>query len=188
MPRSDVGIVCTGMHEGEEVLGFAVTWDKRAITFISIATVLGLAFRAEDPDGLLGAPGTLGITRVSIPTSHPCEQRSASLAAQCGVPERPDHRKDVFIPLEWVTAAANKLAMAGRMLMECSGAPRSCRRPTSAKVAVRGTTAYAAMRKQFGLPIGKFEGAGAAGAHGRAFVCLRCGTALVASRCKRGNR
>ncbi len=67
----DLGIVCKGTHEGEQVLGFRVTWDKRYITLGPIATVLGLAFRAEDPDGLLGAPGSLGITCALIPTSTP---------------------------------------------------------------------------------------------------------------------
>jgi len=49
-----------------------------------------------------------------------------------------------------------------RMLMECLAAGRAISLPSAnvglGKVAVRGTTAYAAMRKQFGLPIGKFEG------------------------------
>jgi acyl-CoA dehydrogenase len=47
-------------------------------------------------------------------------------------------------------------------LMECLAAGRAISLPSAnvglGKVAVRGTTAYAAMRKQFGLPIGKFEG------------------------------
>ncbi|MFX7507013.1 acyl-CoA dehydrogenase, partial [Acinetobacter baumannii] len=49
----DVGIVCKGEHEGRETLGFRVTWSKRYITLAPIATVLGLAFRVRDPDGLL---------------------------------------------------------------------------------------------------------------------------------------
>ncbi|MCZ2943287.1 acyl-CoA dehydrogenase, partial [Acinetobacter baumannii] len=94
-------IVCKGVHEGEEVLGFKVTWDKRYITLGPIATVLGLAFRAEDPDGLLGKAGSLGITCALIPTSHPgvnSGRRHWPLNAvfQNG----PTTGKDVFIPLE----------------------------------------------------------------------------------------
>ena len=58
----DVGIVCKGWHEGREVLGFRVTWEKRYITLGPVATVLGLAFRALDPDHLLGPADEAGIT------------------------------------------------------------------------------------------------------------------------------
>jgi acyl-CoA dehydrogenase len=73
----------------------------------------------------------------------------------------PTTGKDVFIPLEWVIGGREQVGNGWRMLMECLAAGRaiSCRRPTSAWAKSRcGTTAYAAMRKQFGLPIGKFEG------------------------------
>ncbi|MCR4538598.1 acyl-CoA dehydrogenase [Pseudomonas sp. 18.1.10] len=159
----DLGIVCKGTHEGEEVLGFRVTWDKRYITLGPIATVLGLAFRAEDPDGLLGPAGSLGITCALIPTAHPgvnSGRRHWPLNAvfQNG----PTTGKDVFIPLEWVIGGREQVGNGWRMLMECLAAGRAISLPSAnvglGKVAVRGTTAYAAMRKQFGLPIGKFEG------------------------------
>ena len=43
-----------GEHEGKEVLGLRVSWNKRYITLAPVATVLGLAFRVRDPDGLIG--------------------------------------------------------------------------------------------------------------------------------------
>ena len=145
------------------MLGFRVTWDKRYITLGPIATVLGLAFRAEDPDGLLGTQGSLGITCALIPTTHPgvnTGRRHWPLNAvfQNG----PTTGKDVFIPLEWVIGGGDQVGNGWRMLMECLAAGRAISLPSAnvglGKVAVRGTTAYAAMRKQFGLPIGKFEG------------------------------
>jgi acyl-CoA dehydrogenase len=45
----DYGVVCWGEHEGRRVLGLRLTWDKRYITLGPIATLLGLAFRAYDP-------------------------------------------------------------------------------------------------------------------------------------------
>ncbi|MGE8311439.1 MAG: acyl-CoA dehydrogenase, partial [Pseudomonas protegens] len=159
----DTGVVCKGQFEGQEVLGFRVTWDKRYITLGPIATVLGLAFRAEDPDGLLGTQGSLGITCALIPTTHPgvnTGRRHWPLNAvfQNG----PTTGKDVFIPLEWVIGGGDQVGNGWRMLMECLAAGRAISLPSAnvglGKVAVRGTTAYAAMRKQFGLPIGKFEG------------------------------
>ncbi|MGI9317223.1 MAG: acyl-CoA dehydrogenase family protein, partial [bacterium] len=64
----DSGVVCKAMHNGEEVLGFRINWEKRYITLGPVATLLGLAFKAYDPDKLLGENYDLGITCVLIPS------------------------------------------------------------------------------------------------------------------------
>ncbi|MGR5543058.1 acyl-CoA dehydrogenase, partial [Vibrio campbellii] len=64
----DFGIVCKGQWEGKEVLGMRLTWNKRYITLAPVATVLGLAFKLRDPEGLLGDTEDLGITCALIPT------------------------------------------------------------------------------------------------------------------------
>ena len=51
----DNGIVCYGQHEGKKVLGLRLNWEKRYITLAPIATVIGLAFKAYDPNNLLPA-------------------------------------------------------------------------------------------------------------------------------------
>lgn len=167
----DVGVVCQGEYQGQQTLGFRVTWDKRYITLGPIATVLGLAFRVHDPDGLLSSDGTfdvhgegdLGITCALIPTNHPgvvTGRRHWPLDAvfQNG----PTSGKDVFIPLDWVIGGSAQIGKGWRMLMECLAAGRAISLPSStvgfSKLAVRGTSAYAAMRNQFKIPIGKFEG------------------------------
>ena len=159
----DVGIVCTGEHEGRETLGFRVTWDKRYITLGPIATVLGLAFRVRDPHQLLGRGEEPGITCALIPTSHPgvaIGRRHWPLNAvfQNG----PTSGKDVFIPIDWVIGGPAQVGNGWRMLMECLAAGRAISLPSAgvgtAKLAVRGTSAYAALRRQFKTPIGKFEG------------------------------
>ena len=48
----DSGIVCKGEWNGEEVLGIRVSWDKRYITLAPVCTILGLAFRLYDPEGV----------------------------------------------------------------------------------------------------------------------------------------
>ncbi len=58
----DKGIVCRGQWQGEEVLGLRVTWNKRYITLAPVATVLGLAFKTQDPEHLLGEEEDLGIS------------------------------------------------------------------------------------------------------------------------------
>ncbi|MFL9878477.1 acyl-CoA dehydrogenase [Herbaspirillum rhizosphaerae] len=159
----DVGVVCKGMHEGKEVLGFRVTWNKRYITLAPVATVLGLAFRALDPDHLLGGNAEPGITCALIPTKHPgvvTGRRHWPLNAvfQNG----PTSGDNVFIPLDWVIGGQAQVGKGWRMLMECLAAGRAISLPSSSvgfsKMAVRGTSAYAAMRRQFKIAIGKFEG------------------------------
>ena len=50
----DSGIICKGTFEGKEVLGLRLNWHKRYITLGPVATLLGLAFKAYDPDHQIG--------------------------------------------------------------------------------------------------------------------------------------
>ena len=159
----DYGVVCRGEHQGQRVLGLRVTWDKRYITLGPVATLLGLAFRAYDPDHLLGDREDIGITCALIPTTHPgvmIGRRHMPLNAvfQNG----PNWGKDVFIPMDWVIGGQPMLGRGWRMLMECLAAGRGISLPSSAtgmsKLAVRAVGGYARVRQQFKTPIGKFEG------------------------------
>jgi len=159
----DYGIVCKGMHEGREVLGMRVTWEKRYITLGPVATLLGLAFKLYDPDGLLGDERDIGITLALIPTTHPgvnIGRRHFPLNAS--FMNGPNSGEDVFIPMDWVIGGQPYVGQGWRMLMESLAAGRSISLPSSsagmAKIAARTTGAYARVRSQFKLPIGKFEG------------------------------
>src|SRR5450631_918799 len=159
----DTGIVCMGDYEGKQTLGLRLTWDKRYITLGPVATILGLAFRAFDPDHLLGDKDDLGITCALIPTKHPgvnIGRRHMPLSAvfQNG----PNSGKDVFVPMEWVIGGQPMIGKGWRMLMECLAAGRSISLPSLntgvAKMVTRATGGYARVRMQFKTPIGKFEG------------------------------
>ncbi|MDE2359681.1 MAG: acyl-CoA dehydrogenase, partial [Betaproteobacteria bacterium] len=159
----DWGVVCWGEHEGRRSLGLKLTWDKRYITLGPVATLLGLAFRAWDPEHLVGERDDLGITCALIPTTHPgvnIGRRHMPLNAvfQNG----PNWGRDVFIPMDWVIGGQPMLGRGWRMLMECLAAGRGISLPSSntgmAKLAVRTTGAYARVRTQFKTPIGRFEG------------------------------
>ncbi len=159
----DVGIVCKGEHEGREVLGLRVSWEKRYITLGPVATVLGLAFKAFDPDHLLGEQEELGITCALIPTTTPGVQigrRHYPLGA--AFQNGPNSGQDVFIPLDWVIGGREQVGKGWRMLMECLSAGRGISLPAlstgAAKLSSRITGAYARVRRQFRLPIGRFEG------------------------------
>ncbi|MET3108372.1 acyl-CoA dehydrogenase [Oxalobacteraceae bacterium GrIS 2.11] len=159
----DVGIVCHAEFEGKLTLGLRVSWSKRYITLAPVASLLGLAFRVMDPDNLLRHKVDIGITCALIPTAHPgvvIGRRHWPLNAvfQNG----PTSGTDVFVPMEWVIGGIPQLGKGWRMLMECLAAGRAISLPSSnvgmAKLAVRGTSAYAAIRRQFHTAIGQFEG------------------------------
>ena len=129
----DFGIVCWGEHEGQRVLGLRVTWDKRYITLGPVATLLGLAFRAYDPDHLVGDREDLGITCALIPTSHPgVEIGRRHMPLNAVFQNGPNWGKDVFIPMDWVIGGQPMLGRGWRMLMECLAAGRGISLPSSA--------------------------------------------------------
>ncbi len=158
----DVGVVCKGEYEGRETLGFRVNWDKRYITLGPICTVLGLAFKASDPDGLLGDKRDLGITCALIPSNTPGvtigQRHDPSAAFQNG----PNSGRDVFVPMDWVIGGREQVGKGWRMLMDCLSVGRAISLPAlgtaAGKMASRTTGAYARIRKQFRTPIGRFEG------------------------------
>ncbi len=159
----DYGIVCWGDHDGKRVLGLRVTWDKRYITLGPVATLLGLAFRAYDPDHLASDKEDLGITCALIPTSHPGVQIGRRhMPLNCVFQNGPNWGNDVFIPMDWVIGGQPMLGRGWRMLMECLAAGRGISLPASntgaAKLVVRATGGYARVRSQFKTPIARFEG------------------------------
>ncbi|MET1255327.1 acyl-CoA dehydrogenase [Aliikangiella maris] len=159
----DTGIVCKGEYQGEEVIGMRLTWDKRYITLAPVATVLGLAFKMYDPDGLLGGEENLGITLALIPTDHPgveIGQRHYPMGQ--AFMNGPTRGKDVFIPLDWIIGGQEYAGKGWQMLVDCLSAGRGISLPSSSsatsKIAYRATGAYAVLRKQFKTEIANFEG------------------------------
>ncbi|MCD9478674.1 acyl-CoA dehydrogenase [Photobacterium phosphoreum] len=159
----DEGVVCYGEYNGEHVLGLNLTWNKRYITLAPVATVLGLAFKMKDPQGLLGDKVDLGITCALIPTDHVGveigERHDPLNMAFMNGPTRGHH---VFIPLDWIIGGQDYAGKGWRMLVECLSAGRGISLPALGTaighLAAKTTGAYAVVRKQFGMPIGNFEG------------------------------
>ncbi len=159
----DVGIVCKGQWNGEEVVGMRLTWNKRYITLAPVATVLGLAFKLYDPDKLLGDTEDLGITCALIPTQTPGviigrRHWPLSIPFQNG----PTQGDDLFVPLDYIIGGPKMAGQGWRMLVECLSAGRAISLPASGtcatKVAAHTTGAYARIRTQFRLPVGYMEG------------------------------
>jgi acyl-CoA dehydrogenase len=159
----DYGVVCKGVHQGKEVLGMRVTWDKRYITLGPVATLLGLAFRLYDPEHLLGGKEDLGITCALVPTNHPgVNIGRRHLPLNAVFQNGPNSGKDVFMPIDWIIGGKDYAGKGWMMLMGCLAAGRSISLPTSsvggAKGLARITGAYARVRSQFKTPIGRLEG------------------------------
>ncbi|MBU1237956.1 MAG: acyl-CoA dehydrogenase [Gammaproteobacteria bacterium] len=159
----DSGIVCKGMYQGKEVLGMRVTWDKRYITLAPVCTILGLAIRLYDPDGLIGDKKDVGITCALVPYDHPgVETGNRHLPLNAVFVTGPTRGKDVFMPLDFIIGGPAMAGQGWRMLMECLAAGRSISLPGSntgmAKMTARAVGAYARVRSQFNLAIGRFEG------------------------------
>ncbi len=159
----DRGIVCYGDYKGQKVLGARVTWSKRYITLAPVATILGLAFKLYDPEHLLGEKEDIGITLALIPTATPGVQigRRHFPAGQ-SFQNGPTQGKDVFIPMEWIIGGQARVGQGWRMLMDCLAAGRAISLPAlgtgAAMFCARLAGAYARIRRQFGLSIGRFEG------------------------------
>jgi acyl-CoA dehydrogenase len=160
----DYGIVCRGEFGGQQnVLGMRLTWEKRYITLAPAATLLGLAFKLYDPEHLLGGETSLGITLALIPTDTPGVQIGRRhFPLNSAFLNGPTQGRDVFIPMDYIIGGTSRVGQGWRMLMECLAAGRSISLPASSiggmKLVARTSGAYSRVRKQFKVPIGKFEG------------------------------
>ena len=159
----DIGTVTRGTYQDKETLGITLSWDKRYITLGPKATLVGLAFQLFDPQNLLGKGEAHGITLALIPASHPgVNIGRRHLPSGAAFPNGPNWGNDVFIPIDWVIGGEKMAGQGWRMLMECLSAGRAISLPSSAtagaKMMLRVTSAYARIRKQFGLPVSRMEG------------------------------
>ena len=154
------GVVFKG-NDGK--LYLRLNWQKRYITLATIATLMGLAFKLRDPDRLLGKGEDVGITCVLIPTNTPgviIDRRHDPM----GVPfyNSPTVGQDVVVSIDQIIGGVEQAGQGWKMLMQSLAAGRGISFPATctgiAKFVTRVTGAYARVRRQFGLNIGRFEG------------------------------
>jgi acyl-CoA dehydrogenase len=160
----DKGTVCYGEHNGKKVLGIKLTKvDKRYITLAPIATLVGLAFKLDDPDNLLAGVGKVGITCALLPHDHPGLEIGNRLFPLNQVFMNGVVRiKEAFIPMDWVIGGQAMAGEGWRMLVECLSIGRSISLPAcgtaNALLSTVTTSAYSIIREQFKVSIGSFEG------------------------------
>lgn len=160
---SDSGVVCYGQYQGKKTLGLRLNWSKRYTTLAPIATIIGLAFKASDPDGLLSGEKELGISCALVPTHldgvkigyyhHPMGLSFAN---------GPHTGEDVFIPMDCVIGGEDYLGRGWEMLMQSLAAGRGISLPALAisgcALALKTSVAYCHLRQQFHRPLSHFEG------------------------------
>ena len=158
----DSGVVCRGRWQGREVLGIKLNWHKRYITLAPVATVLGLAFKLYDPDHLIGERDDIGITLALVPTDLPgVTVGRRHLPSLLTFQNGPTRGHDVFIPLDNVIGGVEQVGEGWKMLMSALAAGRGISLPSlsaaASAFAAHTTGAYARVREQFHVPIGRFE-------------------------------
>ena len=140
-----------------------LNWNKRYITLASISELLGLAFKLEDPENILGKGKRPGITCALIPTDTPgvvLGMRHDPLGV--AFVNAPTKGHDVVLPVDAIIGGADGAGRGWIMLTECLSAGRGISLPAtsvgSVKYLFKAVSAHALIRKQFGVSIGRFEG------------------------------
>ena len=157
----DRGVLAEREIDGRRVRGFLVDFDKRYITLAPVASVVGLAFHAEDP-GRPEGERSLGITCALLPVPQPGmaigrRHRPMDSAFMNG----PIRGEQVFVPMDWIIGGEKQVGQGWRMLMECLAAGRAISLPALGsamqQTALFVANGYGRIREQFGLPIGRFH-------------------------------
>ena len=163
----DSGVICKGTFKGKKTVGIMLNWEKRYITLAPVATVLGLAFKLYDPDHLIGDQDEYGITAALIPTDMPGVEigrrhNPLNIPFQNG----PTSGKDVFVPLDYIIGGKEMAGKGWKMLVELLSVGRAITLPSSAaggsQAGAYAAGAYTQLRRQFGLPVARFDGVGEA--------------------------
>jgi acyl-CoA dehydrogenase len=160
---TDTAVVCRGDYQGQSIVGLKLNWSKRYITLCPVATLIGLAVKLRDPEHLLGPDEEPGITVVLVPVDTPgVTAGRRHYPAYQVFQNGPTQGKDVFLPLDQVIGGRAQIGQGWKMLMSALAAGRGISLPSlssaGAALAARTAGAYARIRRQFGLPIAKFEG------------------------------
>ncbi len=153
----------TVYRTADGALRMRLNFAKRYTSLATVSTVIGLAFQLDDPEEHLGRGPHLGITCALIPTDTPgvdVGHRHDPLGVpfhNCAI-----SGKDVDVSIDCIIGGPDRAGQGWRMLMDCLAAGRGITLPASsvavAKMSARVAGAYSAVRHQFGMPVGRFEG------------------------------
>lgn len=167
----------TGQHSGSDaasMLDTGVVFEKdgkkyvrlnvskRYITLAPISNLVGVAFKLNDPKGLL-TKGKEGITLALLdPNTMDFEIGNRHNPMDVPFPNGTIVTKDLEIPIESLIGGEENAGNGWKMLMECLAVGRSISLPAcaigSAKLTLNYAGAYSVYRKQFKTMIADMEG------------------------------
>lgn len=156
-------IVVNQEINGKTVLGLMLTLDKRWITLSPVATLIGLAVKLKDPEGLLQGVGSEGITCVLISRDvEHLEIGNRHLPANQPFMNGTIRGKDIFVPITNIIGGQEQAGRGWQMLVECLSIGRSISLPAlgaaSSSISYITSGAFARIRRQFNVEIAQFEG------------------------------
>ncbi len=146
------------------ILKIRLNFSKRWITLSHKATLIGLAVRLKDPEHLYSKKTDGGISCLLVPAHSPGVKRGRLHDPMaCPIYNGPIEGENVIVLAESAVIGGMKNAGRGwQMLTETLSAGRGITLPSLAvgcgKRMAYLTGTHAFVRRQFGLPIGKFEG------------------------------
>lgn len=135
-----------------------ITLHKRYITLAPISNLIGIAFKLNDPDNLLGKNGiTLALVENSQPGLFLQTYHNPNNA---GFPNG-TIKGTIFIDPEQVIGGQERIGQGWKMLMECLAVGRGVSLPATAngssKFITQAIRYYIQSRKQFNMNIGDME-------------------------------
>ena len=137
-----------------------ITLNKRYITLAPISNLIGIAFRLEDPDGLLPNKKA-GISVALVESSQEgLLQNTYHNPNNAGFPNG-TIKGVVFINTNQIIGGEDRIGDGWRMLMECLAVGRGVSLPATAngssKFITHAIMNYIMIRKQFNMNIGNME-------------------------------
>lgn len=155
----DTGTVFKG-DDGK--LYIRMNWDKRYCTLAPVATVIGVAFKLYDPENHLGGGMERDITLALVPANTPGVDHKQRHRPPYPFMNGPHWGNDVVVPIDAIIGGEKQAGNGWNMLVDCLSIGRAISLPAGAsglaKYALRVTTAYAAVRKQFGISLDQMGG------------------------------
>jgi acyl-CoA dehydrogenase len=137
-----------------------ITLNKRYITLAPISNLIGIAFKLEDPDGLLSNKKT-GISLALVESSQEgLLQNTYHNPNNAGFPNG-TIKGVIFINTNQIIGGEDKIGDGWKMLMECLAVGRGVSLPATANGSSKFITYaimnYIMIRKQFNMNIGNME-------------------------------
>jgi acyl-CoA dehydrogenase len=150
VPGDAVGVVCRGEFAGKKkTLGVRLNWNINDVALAPVATLLALAFKLQDPEGLLEAKTDCGVALIPADTSRVQIGRHHLLLNEAGLSGSTAGR-DVFIPLQYLLGGIEQQGES--LWAECLSAGRLISWPAATlggmKLAARSSGAYCRVQHQ----------------------------------------